>query len=180
MGHIHASHAAGRRRAWKFQKCAPVQLAYEPNWRVMISPGRGMGVRRGRLRASSRVRGPSLTHGFYLPRRSSRRNRRGEDRMGVRNRIRRAMSSAGDVPPDDGGGSFRPADTMDLDEDEDDNNARAEVRVLVGGEGGLFVAQTLSTAEDVGEAITRCGRAGRSPRTRPRWSPCSAFWVSWA
>ena len=45
--HIHASHAAGRRRAWKFQKCAPVQLAYEPNWRVMISPGRGMGVRRG-------------------------------------------------------------------------------------------------------------------------------------
>ena len=44
---------------------------------------------------------------------------------------------------------------MDLDEDEDDNNARAEVRVLVGGEGGDFVAQTLSTAEDVGEAITR-------------------------
>ena len=70
------------------------------------------------------------------------------------------MSSAGDVPPDDGGESFRPADTMDLDEDEDDNNARAEVRVLVGGEGGDFVAQTLSTAEDVGEAITRVQESG--------------------
>lgn len=70
------------------------------------------------------------------------------------------MSSAGDVPPDDGGGSFRPADTMDLDEDEDDNDARAEERVLVGGEGGDFVAQTLSTAEDVGEAIKRVQESG--------------------
>jgi len=26
------------RRTWKFQKCAPVQLAYPPNWRVMTSP----------------------------------------------------------------------------------------------------------------------------------------------
>ena len=90
------------------------------------------------------------------------------------------MSSAGDVPPDDGGESFRPADTMDLDEDEDDNNARAEVRVLVGGEGGDFVAQTLSTAEDVGEAITRVQESGALSADASEVSPCSAFWVSWA
>ena len=68
------------------------------------------------------------------------------------------MSTAEAPAPDDaedGGGSFRPADTMDLDEGEDAAEERGASRVLVGGEGGDFVAQTLSTAEDVGVAIAQ-------------------------
>jgi len=55
---------------------------------------------------------------------------------------------SGDGAPDDGGGSFMPTrgGAMGDDDDDDghDGNGRGG-RVLVGGEGGDFVAQTLAT-----------------------------------
>ena len=75
-----------------------------------------------------------------------------------------AMEGAGDAPDGGGGGSIHPADTH-MDDDGDDveplgESPRAADRALVGGEGGDFVAQTLSTAEDVGEAIRRVQQVG--------------------
>jgi negative elongation factor B len=74
------------------------------------------------------------------------------------------MEGAGDAPDGGGGGSIHPADTH-MDDDGDDveplgESPRAADRALVGGEGGDFVAQTLSTAEDVGEAIRRVQQVG--------------------
>ena len=157
---ICASGAAGRTRAWKFQKCAPVQLAYEPNWRVMISPGRGMGVVRRGVSARRAVAGPSLTPEFcvMIVVELARRPHTTAGLHSQQNLARYELG--GGRPPRRWRGSFRPANTMDLDEDEDDNDVRAEERVLVGGEGGDFVAQTLSTAEDVGEAIKRVQESG--------------------
>ena len=75
-----------------------------------------------------------------------------------------AIEGAGDAPDGGGGGSIHPADTHP-DDDGDDveplgESPRAADRALVGGEGGDFVAQTLSTAEDVGEAIRRVQQVG--------------------
>ena len=75
-----------------------------------------------------------------------------------------AIEGAGDAPDGGGGGSIHPADT-NPDDDGDDveplgESPRAADRALVGGEGGDFVAQTLSTAEDVGEAIRRVQQVG--------------------
>ena len=85
------------------------------------------------------------------------------------------MSTAEAPAPDDaedGGGSFRPADTMDLDEGEDAAEERGASRVLVGGEGGDFVAQTWAWPS----RRCRLGRRspGRTPRTRSLCSVSSA------
>lgn len=71
-----------------------------------------------------------------------------------------AIEGAGDAPDGGGGGSIHPSGTNATEEDGDVEPGGGESpkigdRILVGGEGGDYVAHTLSTAQDVGEAIRR-------------------------